>query len=82
MKRTVQSFVATLLVSMSPLYAQQTTSLPDSKAIASPVVPAGQSKPPNAADAKNRASTESIHEARKERREHRKTVNHRQRRKH
>ena len=73
MKRLMQSVVAALLFTLSPLYAQQAASPPGSKAITNPVAVAGQNKTPDAL---------SKREARKDRREHRKTVNHRQRRKH
>ena len=81
MKRIMQSVFATLFFTLSPLHAQQAASPPDSKAIANPAA-AARNKTSVASDAKNQASAESKPEARNERREHRKTVNHRQRRKH
>ena len=82
MKKAILLIIATLYFALPPLYAQQSNISPPSKADSSPNAVTEQLTAPKAANSKNGENVESKHDARKARREHRKNINHRQRRKH
>ena len=82
MKKAILLMVATSYFTLAPLYAQQPNVSPPSKTAGSPNAAAGQVKAPEAVDSKKGENVEGKLEARKARREHRKSISHRQRRKH
>jgi len=82
MKKTIVSIVASLSFLAWPLFAQQPAVSPGEKAVANSDISASSPKKTDVKDLKNDTQEDRKSDARKSRREHRKAVNHRQRRKH